>query len=183
MWTRTGRPAGSPDSSTASVRPSGVRTVRSTPSPLLRAVSTLSHQRTGDVRAGSCRRQLNTDHCAQGKPPADQFSLAVDSSQREDEPGRAAGQRRSRPAEDTPGLTGLNVVGPRGCQLTALARCGRSTLTPATGPALTGTCPGTPGTPGNRPPPRPGGAKTSTACQGSSAADPSRIKWSQAVWR
>ena len=30
MWTSTGRPAGSPQSSTASVRPSGVRTVRCT---------------------------------------------------------------------------------------------------------------------------------------------------------
>jgi hypothetical protein len=29
----------------------------------------------------------------------------------------------------------------------ALTRCGRSTLTPTAPPALTGTCPGTPGTP------------------------------------
>ena len=40
-----------------------------------------------------------------------------------------------RPAEDTPGLAGLNVVRPRA------ARCGRSTLTPVAAPALTGTYP------------------------------------------
>src|SRR5262249_9212556 len=40
------------------------------------------------------------------------------------------------PAEPTPGLAGLNGVRPRA------ARCGRSRLTPAAAPALTGTCPG-----------------------------------------
>jgi transposase InsO family protein len=49
-----------------------------------------------------------------------------------------APERPSRPAQDTPGLTGLNVVRPRA------ARSGRSTLTPAAAPALTGTSPGMP---------------------------------------
>src|SRR5262245_55796494 len=44
--------------------------------------------------------------------------------------------RSSRPAKDTPGLPGLNVVRPRA------ARCGRSTLTPATAPAVMGAHPG-----------------------------------------
>src|SRR6202000_876825 len=57
MWTRTGRPAGSPDSSTASVRPSGVRTVCSTLPPVLRAVS-IQPSAHGEARAGRCRRQL-----------------------------------------------------------------------------------------------------------------------------
>jgi len=77
----------------------------------------------------------------------------------------------SRQAPGQPSLrgaaAGLNVVRPRA------ARCGRSALTPAAAPALTGTCPETPGT---RPPRRPVRCKTSRACQGSSEADPSRIK-------
>jgi hypothetical protein len=44
----------------------------------------------------------------------------------------------SRPAEDTPGLHGVNVVRPRA------ARCGRSTLTPFAAPALSGSYPGKP---------------------------------------
>jgi hypothetical protein len=60
----------------------------------------------------------------------------------------------------------------------ALARCGRSTLTPAAVPALTSTHPGTRA---RKTPARAlGWWKTSRACQGSSEADPSRIKWSQA---
>ena len=44
----------------------------------------------------------------------------------------------TRPAEDTPGLHGVNVVRPRA------ARCGRSTLIPVSAPALIGSYPGKP---------------------------------------
>jgi hypothetical protein len=54
----------------------------------------------------------------------------------------------------------------------ALARCGLSTLTPAAAPSLTGTCPGTPRIAHRTD----RAAQTSRACQGSSEADPSRIK-------
>src|SRR5438552_3609765 len=61
----------------------------------------------------------------------------------------------------TAGPAGLSVARPRA------ARRGRYTLTPATAPALTGTCPGT----GNAVA-RPGPCKPSRACQGSSEAPP-----------
>ena len=48
----------------------------------------------------------------------------------------AINHQAPRPADDTPGLTGVNVVRPRA------ARCGHSTLTPQRLPAWTGAYPG-----------------------------------------
>src|SRR5258707_8189188 len=65
--------------------------------------------------------------------------LIVDTARKGSSEARHGGRRiraSPRPAKLRPGL---DVVRPRA------ARCGRSTLTPTTAPALTGTSPGTPG--------------------------------------
>jgi hypothetical protein len=76
--------------------------------------------------------------------------------------------KSSRPPEATPGLAGLNVVRPRADALRALH------VDPRRGTSVNWHLPGNPPESARRP----GwcGAKTSRACQGSTEADPSRIK-------
>src|SRR6266568_5298534 len=85
------------------------------------------------------------------------------------EPGPRTLASRPRSAGPTRGFAGLNVVRPRAGALQALH------VDLAAAPALTSTQPGKPCQEATAPAGR-GGAKTSRACEGSTEADPSRIK-------